>query len=65
VTPNQRHQGRDKEILEKRKAVYEAAKERNPERWSGKIRDWSPVTEVWLNPPKEARAEEQKLSNAA
>ena len=65
VTPSQRHQGLDKEILEKRKAVYEAAKEKNPQRWSGEIRDWSPVTEVWLNPPKEVRAEEQKLSKAA
>jgi len=65
VTPNQRHAGEDKEILEKRKAVYKAAKERNPKRWSGEIRDWNPVTEVWLNPPKEVRAEEQKLRKAA
>jgi len=65
VTPNQRHQKLDKEILEKRKAVYEAVKEKNPQRWSGKTRDWSLVTEVWLNPPKEVRAEEQKLSKAA
>jgi len=74
VTPNQRHQGEDKEILEKRKAVYEAAKDKNPQRWSGEIRDWSPVTEVWLNRPeqpkagnlpKEVRAEEQKLGKAA
>jgi len=65
VTPGQRHRGEDKEILEKRKAVYQAAKERNPKRWSGEIRDWSPVTEVWLNPPKEVRAEEQKLRKVA
>tara|TARA_Y100000294_G_scaffold39997_1_gene36172 strand:- start:8431 stop:8682 length:252 start_codon:yes stop_codon:yes gene_type:complete len=30
VTPGQRHRGEDREILEKRKAVYEAAKEKNP-----------------------------------
>ena len=65
VTPGQRHNGEDKEILEKRQAVYEAAKERNPRRWSGEIRDWNPVTEVWLNPPKEIRAEEQKLLKVA
>lgn len=65
VTPNQRHNGEDKEILEKRKAVYQTAKESNPERWSGEIRNWNPVTEVWLNPPKEARAEEQRLLKAA
>ena len=65
VTPNQRHNREDKEILEKRETVYEAAKERNPQRWSGKTRDWSPITEVWLNPPKEVRAEEQKLRKVA
>jgi len=65
VTPSQRHNGEDKDILEKRKAVYEAAKKRNPKRWSGEIRDWNPVTEVWLNPPKEVRAEEQKLLKVA
>ncbi|MDQ7073592.1 MAG: IS3 family transposase [Gammaproteobacteria bacterium] len=65
VTPSQRHNGKDSAILEKRNAVYEAAKERNPTRWSGDTRDWSPVTEVWLNPPKEIRAEEQKLPKAA
>ena len=65
VTPNQRHEGKDKEILEKRKTVYEAAREKNPQRWSGDIRDWSPVTEVWLNPPKEIRSEEQDLGQAA
>jgi len=65
VTPNQRHNGEDNAVLEKRKVVYEAAKERNPTRWSGDTRDWSPVTEVWLNPPKEIRAEEQKLLKAS
>jgi hypothetical protein len=47
------------------KAVYEAIKERNPERWSGEARDWNLVTEVWLNSPKEMRTEEQKLRKAA
>lgn len=65
VTPNQRHTGKDSAILEHRKKVYQLAKERNPQRWSGEIRDWSPVNEVWLNPPKEVRAEEQKLPKVA
>jgi len=65
VTPSQRHEGKDGEILEKRKRVYEAAKEKKPERWSGNIRDWNPVAEVWLNPPKEVRAEEKKLFKVA
>jgi len=28
-------------------------KEAHPERWSGPVRDWTPVTEVWLNPDRE------------
>ena len=50
VTPAQRHSGVEQSILANRKAVYEAAKQRNPERWSREIRNWAPVTEVWLNP---------------
>jgi len=48
VTPGQRHRGEDKAIWEQRKVVYEAAKEKNPQRWSGNIRNWNPVTDVWL-----------------
>jgi len=65
TTPSQRHRGEDVAILEQRKQVYQAAKEKNPGRWSGQIRNWSPVTEVWLNPPKEVRAETQKLAKVA
>ena len=61
VTPDQRHRGEDKVILEERKVVYEAAKEKNPQWWSGDIRNWNLVTEVWLNPPKEVRVEEWSL----
>jgi len=50
VTPNERHSGIEQGILDNRKAVYEAAKKRNPSRWSGKTRNWSPVTDVLLNP---------------
>lgn len=57
VTPNQRHRGVDADILKQRDAVYEAAKQRNPERWSGKTRNWKRVTAVWLNPPKEHQRE--------
>ncbi len=60
-----RYRGEDEVILEARKAVYERAKERNPRRWSGDIRNWNPVTEVWLNPPKEMRAGEQNLPKVA
>lgn len=53
VTPNQKHRGEDREILLKRAQVYEQAKQKNPNRWTGNIRDWSPVTQVWLNPDKD------------
>jgi putative transposase len=52
VTPHQRHSGLDYEILENRKKVYQAAKERNPNRWSGVTRNWSVDEEVWLNPER-------------
>jgi transposase InsO family protein len=50
VTPNERHQGTDATVLERRKAVYEEAKRRHPERWSGSTRNWDPIRTVWLNP---------------
>jgi putative transposase len=50
VTPADRHQGQDIAILEARKAVYEEAKRRHPERWSGETRDCEPVEEVALSP---------------
>lgn len=52
VTPEQRHTGEDVGILAKRQQVYQAAKERNPNRWSGDIRNWDPITKVYLNPEK-------------
>ena len=50
VTPAQRHEGLDKEMLSRRARVYEQAREKNPSRWSGKTRDWSETGEVRLNP---------------
>lgn len=52
VTPAQRHEGLDGELLRKRTEVYEAAKAEHPERWSGDTRSWAPVTTVHLNPEK-------------
>ena len=50
VTPAQRHSGEEHAILRNRSVVYEAAKQRNPQRWSGEIRNWAPIGTVWLNP---------------
>ncbi len=52
VTPEQRHLGQDVLLLQKRAALYEQACQKNPNRWSGKTRDWSRITEVHLNPDK-------------
>ena len=59
VTPDQRHRGQADSLLAHREAVYTAARERHPERWSGNIRDWSLEPVVWLNPERaEVKAEQ-------
>ena len=50
VTPDDRHYGRETEILKSRRQVYESARSRHPERWSGSVRNWDPITTVRLNP---------------
>jgi putative transposase len=50
VTPDQRHFGQEAEILEKRAALYELARRRNPNRWSRQSRNWSPAPAVRLGP---------------
>lgn len=53
VTPAQRHAGADTEVLAKRHAINQAAREASPARWSGKTRDWTPIGTVSLNPERE------------
>lgn len=54
VTPEDRHQGRDLAILERRRAVYLEAFLQNPGRWIGKTpRNWDSAAFVTLNPIKE------------
>jgi hypothetical protein len=38
-------------LLSKRVEVYEAAKARHPERWSGATRTWQPIKAVYLRAP--------------
>jgi len=52
VTPDQRHKKQDLDILAARDAVYKAAKERTPSRWSGNTRNWDYINLVSLNPGK-------------
>jgi putative transposase len=49
VTPADRHNRKDRLILAGRHQVYQAARRRHPERWSGKTRNWEPIEEVALN----------------
>jgi putative transposase len=53
VTPEDRHSGRELEILKLRQETYEKARARHPERWTGKVRNWNPIKEVFLNPDQE------------
>ncbi len=53
VTPSDRHAGSHHNILQRRRAVYEAARDRHPERWRGRIRNLDPIETVVLNPEPE------------
>ena len=44
VTPAQRHAGQDRALLSARHELYLQARRSNPRRWSGKTRDWTPIT---------------------
>jgi len=52
VTPEQRHARRHLKLLLDRTAVYAAARQRHPNRWTGRCRSWTPVEEVHLNPDR-------------
>ena len=71
VTPHERHEGLEAELLLRRVEVYEAAKTATPHRWSGSTRNWEPVTVVHLNPDQSGsekthrRAECKELKKAA
>jgi len=64
VTPNQRHAGIDSALLRKRDDVYEAAKARHPERWSGAARNWQPVRIVHINPEKLTQGSHQQQGDS-
>ena len=65
VTPDDRHYGREESILKKRREVYAEARHKNPDRWSGQIRNWQPVAVVRLNPEKNETPEEVSLKKVA
>jgi transposase InsO family protein len=58
VTPSQRRNGEDINILKTRQKTYEMAYHRHPERWSKNIRNWSYIETVTLNPKKSKKIKE-------
>jgi putative transposase len=58
VTPAARHAGHDRAMLANRASLYADARSQNPERWSGKTRNWQPAGPVWLNPETDISAPE-------
>jgi putative transposase len=57
ITPQQRHYGKDQEIMNQRKILYEEARHRHPERWTKGIRSWKLPEYVSLNPIKKEEEE--------
>ena len=53
VTPDERHHGREHDVLAKRVRVYEAARRRHPNRWTRATRNWTPAPAVFLNPKRD------------
>lgn len=52
VSPADRHDGHDQQILQRRHALYLEARKRNPRRWTRDTRNWSRVDVVTLNPER-------------
>jgi transposase InsO family protein len=50
VTPSDRHEGYEQNLLENRERVYAEAKTRRPNRWARNTRNWTRVATVTLNP---------------
>lgn len=52
VTPAERHEGKDKDILKRRHELYEAAKAKHPERGARTTRNWEYREVEWINPER-------------
>jgi transposase InsO family protein len=62
VTPSERHSGEAPALFSKRRRVYEAARARNPGRWSRGVRWWKDPDQVWLNPPPKSSLHEKAVA---
>lgn len=66
VSPIDRHEGRAEAILANRRAVYEQARQRHPERWAGRqVRAWDHPSTVTLNPMKDTRLDNHDHAHTA
>lgn len=64
VTPDERHHGRENDVLANRVRVYERARRRHPNRWSRGTRNWTPAPAVFLNPKRDQETIDGALSRA-
>ena len=64
VTPDERHHGRENDVLANRVRVYERARRRHPNRWSRGTRNWTPAPAVFLNAKRDQETIEGALSRA-
>lgn len=60
VTPDQCHQRQADAVLAKRRAVYAAARQRHPRRWSRQPRPWPEPGAVELNPQRQVVAKPER-----
>jgi len=65
VTPQARHVGADLPILAHRRLVYEQARSKHPERWTGRTRPWDRPQVVHLNPDRTAISVSPSVATAA
>ena len=63
VTPAQRHDGHDDEILRRRHELYLQAREENPRRWARHTRNWTRVDVVTLNPERHGQLTRSELTH--
>jgi putative transposase len=65
VTPNQRHYGEAEGICRTRQETYEAARQKNPRRWSRSTRDWSQPQIVKVNHPRTPQETPSKIKTVS
>lgn len=62
VTPAQRHDGHAQALLTQRKALYEEARARHPNRWTVDVRNWEIEDAVYLNPERDQASLEKQAT---